>query len=157
MEARIFRKLGLKNTHWLESGTSFPGPHAKAYYEGVFKEGHEVSELYDISWINSAGCVCSTPRDMQWYYKAMVGGELLSDSLQKIRLTDFDGPSAGSNYGLCIIRKGSFYGHTSGIPGYTSAMYYSPAKKAGLILIFNAQLDGCYPDQFIHRFIQILY
>ncbi|MCX6246773.1 MAG: serine hydrolase [Bacteroidetes bacterium] len=152
---RIITPLGLQNTGFLTSGVELPGLHGRGYYEGSYVPGDDQTEHFDISWGWAAGSGYSTPYELQKYVEALVGGTFLSDTLQHRRLTDMIESAAGG-YGLCIVHRGSFYGHNGGIPGFTSSMYHSIDKNCTIIIYFNCQLEYP-PDNLFLRYVNILY
>ncbi|MCK9205187.1 MAG: beta-lactamase family protein [Bacteroidales bacterium] len=153
---RIYNPLNLQNTGFLTSGTELPGAHGRGYYEGAYLPGNDLTEYFDMSWAWAAGSAYSTPRELQQYVERMVGGGYLSDSLQQRRLNDMTIlPNGG--YGLCLVQRGTFYGHNGGCPGFTSSMYHSNQRNCTVIIYFNCQLDNYIPDQLFFRFANILY
>ena len=152
---RIMAPLGLVNSGFLTSGTELPGVHGKGYYDGTYVEGNDLTEFIDVSWGWAAGSGYSTPRELQRYVEALVEGDFLSDTLQHRRLTDMVESSSGG-YGLCLVHRGTFYGHNGGIPGFTSSMYHSIEKNCTIIIYFNCQLDYP-PDNLFLRYVNILY
>jgi D-alanyl-D-alanine carboxypeptidase len=155
---RIINPLGLTSTGFITSGIELPGSHGRGYYEGTYVEGQERTEYYDVSWAWAAGAAYSTPKELQKYVEALVGGGLISDTLQHRRTTEFFqnpyNPKMG--YGLCIYHLGSFMGHNGGIPGFTSSMYHSLEKNCTVIIYFNSQLE-LTPDNLFLRYMDILY
>jgi D-alanyl-D-alanine carboxypeptidase len=158
IENRIAAKLGLRQTGFLTSGTEFPGVHGRGYYEDEYVEGADMTGHYDISWGWAAGSAYSTPRELQRYVEALVGGGLLPDDMQTIRFSEhIIHLSETISYGLGFLRRGTFYGHNGSLPGFTSSMYHSPAKNCTVIIYFNSQLEEAIPDQLFARFMEILY
>lgn len=144
LNTRIYQKLGLTNTGFLNSGVTFPGNNAKGYYFGDYIENDEYTNRYDISWAWAAGSVYSTPLELVKYGEALVGGGLLSAAMQQKRLTEhFNAQDNIMDYGLGILRFGSFYGHTGGLPGYQTNVWHSNEKDATIIICFNCTL---YPN-----------
>jgi len=155
---RIAARLDLGQTGFLMSGTELPGVHGRGYYEDEYVEGADMTEHYDISWGWAAGSAYSTPRELQRYIEAMVGGGLLQSDMQEIRFSEHIVHLSNEiSYGLGYLRRGSFYGHNGSLPGFTSSMYHSPAKNCTVIIYFNSQLNEAIPDQLIARFMEILY
>lgn len=152
---RICAPLGLKNTGLLTSGKTFPGPHGRGYYAGIYMPGDDETEQGDISWGWAAGSAYSTPRELQQYVERMVDGGFLSDALQHRRLTEFVTMPAGG-YGLCIAHRGTFLGHNGSCPGFTSSMYHSKEKNSTIIIYFNCQMTYP-PDSLFLKFARILY
>ena len=119
-----------------------------------------MTEIMDVSWAWSAGSAYSVPRELQKYAERLVGGGFLSDSLQQKRLNDMLAITPDINYGLCLARRGSFYGHNGGMPGFTSTMYHSNNKNCTVIIYFNCDLEApvpIVPDMLLMRFMNILY
>lgn len=153
---RITRPLQLTQTALVTSGTGFPGPHARGYYEGSFVAGNDQTETYDYSYIWAAGAAYSTPRELQRYVEALVGGELLSPAMQKKRLEDMRELAPRLAYGLGLFRRGSFYGHNGTVTGYSSSMYHSNLHDCTVIIYFNSMLE-LHPDYLFERFMHMLY
>jgi D-alanyl-D-alanine carboxypeptidase len=153
---RVIAPLGVQNTGFLTSGKELPGTHGRGYYEGPYVPGADFTEYYDISWGWAAGSGYSTPYELQKYVERVVEGGYLSDTLQQRRLTDMIESAAGG-YGLCLLHRGTFYGHNGGIPGFTSSMYHSKARNCTIIIYFNCQVDKYPPDNLFLRYVNILY
>ncbi|MBU1368144.1 MAG: beta-lactamase family protein [Bacteroidetes bacterium] len=156
IENRIINPLQLSNTGFLTSGLDLPGTHGRGYYSGEYSENEDVTEHFDISWAWAAGSAYTTPRELQHYVETLVGGGFLSDTLQQQRLSDFHMVSPTTGYGLCILKRGSFFGHNGGLPGFTSSMYHSNEKDCTVIIYFNSQLE-LIPDYLFLRFMNIMY
>jgi D-alanyl-D-alanine carboxypeptidase len=153
--SRIYTPLGLLNTGFITSGIELPGTHGRGYYDGTYVPGSDFTEFFDMSWGWAAGSAYSTPRELQKYVEMLVGGGFLSDSLQHRRLTDMVESAAGG-YGLCIVHRGTFFGHNGGCAGFTSSMYHSIEKNCTIIIYFNCQLNYP-PDNLFLRYVNILY
>ncbi len=156
IENRIIKPLNLSHTGFLTSGKDLPGIHGRGYYAGGYEENVDLTEYFDISWGWAAGSAYSTPRELQKYSEALVMGGLLSDSLQQRRLNDMNSLDPGLAYGLCMLRRGSFYGHNGSLPGFTTSMYHSNTMDCTVIIYFNCQLE-LTPDFLFYRFMNILY
>ena len=153
---RIIIPLQLNNTGLITDGTELPGVHGRGYYSGEYIENDDVTELYDVSWGWAAGSAYSTPRELQKYVENLVKGTLLSSKLQQQRLNDLVVLNDKMGYGLCIAKRGSFYGHNGALPGYTTSMYHSLDKNCTAIIYFNCSLE-LQPDFLFFRFMDILY
>lgn len=156
IENRILKPLNLNNTGFLTSGLNLPGVHGRGYYAGEYAEDEDLTEYFDVSWGWAAGSAYSTPRELHKYVEVLVHGGLLSDSLQQRRCNDMIAATPTVGYGLCLLKRGSFYGHNGGLPGYTSSMYHSNDKNCTVIIYFNSQLE-LTPDFLFARFMSILY
>lgn len=156
IENRIIKPLGLNNTGFLTSGLTFPGTHGRGYYAGEYSGNDDYTEVFDISSFWAAGSAYSTPRELQTYVEALVQGGLLSDTLQQRRLNDLIEVAPNTGYGLCLLKRGSFYGHNGALPGFASSMYHSKEKNCTIIIYFNCLLEVS-PDYLFTRFTHILY
>jgi D-alanyl-D-alanine carboxypeptidase len=156
--SRILLPLGLTSTGFVTEGTELPGNHPRGYYNGTWVEGADYTEVFDQSSAWAAGAAWSTPKELYQYVKALVGGGLLSDTLQHYRLSEFvtDPSDPNTAYGLSIMRRGSFFGHSGGTPGFTSLMYHSNEKRCTVVIYFNSQLQ-LVPDYLFKRYVDILY
>ena len=152
---RIVKPLQLTSTGLLTSGTGFYGTHGRGYYFGELAADADMTEYFDISWAWAAGSVYSTPRELQKYVEALVRGGLLSKELQQRRLDEIVELSPKAGYGLCLLKRGSFYGHNGAVPGFTTSMYHSNEKDCTVIIYFNCLLD-VMPDKLFERFVQIM-
>lgn len=153
---RIFQPLSINNSGFQTSGLVLPGNHGRGYYLGYYEENSDFTEYFDISQGWAAGAVYSTPRELQKYVEALVGGGFLSDSLQFRRLNDMILLEPNTGYGLGIIKMGSFYGHGGTFPGFTSLMFHSNEKDCTVIIYFNCWLD-VPPGHLFARFMNILF
>jgi D-alanyl-D-alanine carboxypeptidase len=156
IENRIINPLQLNNTGFLTSGLDLPGTHGRGYYDGEYVENVDMTEHYDVSWAWAAGSAYATPRELQHYVETLVGGGFLSDEMQQKRLSEVNEIMPNTAYGLCLLKRGSFYGHNGGLPGFTSSMYHSNEKDCTVILYFNSQIE-LVPDYLFLRYMDILY
>ncbi|MFA6127174.1 MAG: serine hydrolase domain-containing protein [Bacteroidales bacterium] len=160
IENRIIKPLQLTNTGFITSGPDLPGLHGRGYYSGEYVENEDMTEAFDLSWAWAAGSVYSTPRELQKYVETLVWGGFLPDSLQHRRLNDMINIAEGIDYGLCLARRGTFYGHNGGMPGFTSSMYHSNERDCTVIIYFNCDIEApepIVPDMLLVRFLNILY
>ncbi|MEU6680312.1 serine hydrolase domain-containing protein [Streptomyces sp. NPDC046925] len=81
----------------------------------------------DPSWSWAAGGMVSTAQDWQRFLTALVSGELLPKEQMKQMRTTVDAPEEGGGYGLGLMKVdtpcGTVWGHTGGLPGYSSEIY----------------------------------
>ena len=143
----IIEPLGLTSTRYLSEGVELDGFHPKGYYAGQYDPSHpEYGEFFDVSWAGPAGGAVSTVRELKEYVNAMVDGTFLSAELQQKRLSElYPSIRPDMDYGLGILKYGSYYGHTGSIPGFTSLMFYSLEKNCTMIIWFNCQLLDITP------------
>ena len=159
IENRIIRPLDLGNTGFITSGISLPGVHGRGYYFIDYIPGEDFTEYFDASVYWAAGSAYSTPRDLQKFAEALVGGGLLPDSLQYRRLNKDFYQMPDVAYGLGIAKQGTFYGHSGEMPGYMTNMYHSNDKQCTIIIYYNSLLIGTEndPGKLFTRFVHILY
>jgi D-alanyl-D-alanine carboxypeptidase len=127
IEERILRPLGLTHT-WLPGASpEMKGPHAHAYV-AVKKNGGR--GRVDITRFNptiagAAGEIISTAGDLNRFYRALLGGELLRPA----QLKEMKQPGPSGEYGLGLevthLPCGTAYGHTGETPGYITASFIS--------------------------------
>lgn len=159
-QQRIFGPLKLTHTSLPKNtDSSIPKPHAQGYQFGTNVQTissyavppaqlpaalHGALKPINMtkanpSWAFTAGGAISTPNDLAGYVKALVGGGLLDQKLQKLRLDSIKPTVAGQpgsvGYGLGIARFApNVYGHDGQIPGYSTLMVYD-LKRAITIII----------------------
>lgn len=154
---RLFSPLGLSNTAFITKGRELPLNHCNGYvWDDESDDYINVTTSFDLSWAWAAGSVYSTPRELQQYVERLVEGGFLSSNLQSERLTKHVSLDSKNSYGFNILKRGSFFGHNGGLPGYTSSMYHSKEKKCTVIIYFNCYAD-LQPDYLFFRFMDILY
>jgi D-alanyl-D-alanine carboxypeptidase len=160
---RIFEPLGLKHTSLPDrTDSSIPEPHPHGYAFGTNVSTIDTFALppaeqaaavagtltpndetnANPSWAWTAGGAISTVGDLATYVKALVGGGLLDEKTQKIRLdsiqpTDPANPGA-AGYGLNIARFGPYVmGHDGQLPGFMTFMGYDPQAENTIIVATN--------------------
>ncbi|MFE2182563.1 serine hydrolase domain-containing protein [Streptomyces sp. NPDC059455] len=81
----------------------------------------------DPSWSWAAGAMVSTAQDWQRFLTALMSGELLPEAQMKQMRTTVAAPEEGGGYGLGLMKVntpcGTVWGHTGGLPGYSSEIY----------------------------------
>ena len=113
-ERRIIAPLGLTGTSFPGSRTSLPSPHGRAYAT----DGTDVTEL-DPRVAGAAGELVTTLADLDRFYAALLGGELLpSHWLREMR----DTRTAHGLYGMGLIPEKlpcgiTVWGHNGRITG----------------------------------------
>ena len=82
-------------------------------------------------------------QDLATYVEVLVGGGLLSDQLQQLRIdsiTPVDSSNPNSaGYGLAIARFGPMLGHDGSLPGYQSFMGHDPDTGTTLVIVSTLQ------------------
>jgi CubicO group peptidase (beta-lactamase class C family) len=161
-EERIFGPLGLTETALpAADDSSIPDPHPRGYQFGTNVETIdsykvpaadlpkaldgtlEPIDMTDAnpSWAWTAGGAISTPDELADYVEAMVGGGLLDDATQKLRMDSFvpiDPSKPAVKYGIGIAEFApNVYGHDGQIPGYATFMVHDPVAQNTIIIGCN--------------------
>ncbi|WP_067134593.1 serine hydrolase domain-containing protein [Microtetraspora malaysiensis] len=127
---RIITPLGLGDTYWPGAGEQrIRGPHPRAYKSKTGRPGGEpvdVSEM-DPSRGWAAGQLVSTPRDVNRFLSALLGGKLLKPAMleQMKRAVSVPGTPRGWGYGLGLTKiplscGGLAWGHSGDVGGYST-------------------------------------
>ncbi|MFI5519852.1 serine hydrolase domain-containing protein [Streptomyces platensis] len=146
----VIRKAGLRHTYFPRSAY-LTGPHARMYEAayGGFNPPRDFS-VYNASWAGTAGSLVSTMADLNRFYRALLGGELLAPAqLRQMKTTV---PIEGSpfRYGLGLFTThlpcGEFWGHDGLVLGAMTLSMSSADGKRQMSLGFNLtryqELDG---------------
>lgn len=134
---RIILPLGLKNTFF--PLTKFmPGIYSHGYFRdslnGELKDGTEIEP--SITW--AAGAMISNFEDLKTYCRALVGGSMISQKMQKERLEFVNtGVRDYLKYGLGIFSVSGFIGHNGGITGFNTMMCLNPELDALFLISIN--------------------
>ncbi|WP_143737889.1 serine hydrolase [Microbispora sp. GKU 823] len=140
---RILRPLGLGHTLLPGTSPEVPGAHPHAYVRVV--EGGEVVPV-DVTRFNAtvagaAGSIISTTADLNRFYRALLGGELLGPALLK----EMKDPGGAMEYGLGLevasLPCGVAYGHGGGTNGYSTVAFSSPDGTRQLALSMTPYSD----------------
>lgn len=153
--ARIVRPLRLHHT-FFPTSPRIPGPHAHGYVRlhGPDSPYADFTES-DMSWAWTAGAMISTTHDLNTFFQALIGGELLPEHLMKEMK---DGRKLGARdpgrYGLGLAMiddpaLGTVYGHTGGTPGYTTQSFILADGSRQVTLSVNAMPDTGRQNQAI--------
>ncbi len=125
---RIIRPLGMQHTSLPEWNPFIVGPNAHGYED--FPEAPPLDvTTYSPSWARTAGAIISTTSDLNSFYDALLTGQLLPpELLQKMKTTTK--LPGGLTYGLGLMSLpgcgGKIWGHTGGVPGFTTYSFTSP-------------------------------
>ncbi|WP_181792655.1 serine hydrolase [Streptomyces sp. WELS2] len=151
IEQRFTRPLGMKNSY-LATDAAWPAGkrHATGYepdskrlkallsgtvdlpegvgFAGPERPGDNIdTAAIDPSWSWAAGGMLSTAQDWQRFLTALMSGRLLPEAQMKQMRTTVDAPEEGGAYGLGLMKMdtpcGTVWGHTGGLPGYSSEIY----------------------------------
>ncbi|MEV7869553.1 serine hydrolase domain-containing protein [Streptomyces sp. NPDC088124] len=163
LQRRIIRPLGLRDTYLATNGTSRDGAELAAGYEpdaehlapllppgvpegtsfaGPARGEHVLVTSISPAWAWAAGAIVSTPADQQRFLRALASGKLLRPAqLKQMRTTVVETPGdpKSSRYGLGIEEYnspcGPVWGHTGGMPGYSSQNYTDATGKRSVTVV----------------------
>lgn len=132
LEARIVKKLGLKNT-------TFPQKTEISKNEGYSFTFNGTTWERIPEWNNSlafaAGGILSTPNDLNAFLNGLFEGQLVSaESLQQMKTME---DTYGKGLIIAPFDGKKFYGHTGGIESFRSAAAYLPEENLGFSIIVN--------------------
>jgi D-alanyl-D-alanine carboxypeptidase len=138
IQTEILDPLGLNETSY-PTTADMPTPFAHGYYPVSDAAPRDVT-LSNPAVPAGAGAMISTLGDMKLWAKALATGALLSPATQSLRLQTnvlSVNPSVTTSYGLGIGDVNGFLGHTGGILGYSTALFYLPHQQATIVVILN--------------------
>jgi len=166
IQDRLVRPLGLRHTYLAVDSASRDGDRLAHGYEpdaahlapllppgvppGVAFVGPARGEHVDVtaldpSWAWAAGSVVSTPRDWTRFLGALMSGRLLPAAQLAQMRTFVDDPSSGGTgrYGLGLQEYtnscGTVWGHTGGVPGFSSQNYTDRAGRRTVSVVSTTQ------------------
>ncbi|MBB4979453.1 MULTISPECIES: serine hydrolase domain-containing protein [Streptomyces] len=151
VENRIIKPLKLRATSVPGTRSAMPQPSSPAYSK-LSRDAN--APVHDVSALNpsiagSAGEMISDSRDLQTFYRALLGGRLLTkDGLKEMTTTvrmSADDPNAG--YGLGLMEQKlscgkEVWGHGGGIHGSSSLAMTTRDGRHSLAGNFNADWTG---------------
>ncbi|MFH9001603.1 serine hydrolase, partial [Streptomyces rimosus] len=77
--------------------------------------------------------------DWQRFLTALISGELLPKAQLEQMRTTVDAPEEGGGYGLGLMRVdttcGTVWGHTGGLPGYSSEIYTDASGRRSVAVL----------------------
>ncbi|MGY5127232.1 serine hydrolase domain-containing protein [Streptomyces nigrescens] len=146
----VIRKAGLRHTYFPRSAY-VTGPHAKMYEAayGGFNPPRDFS-VYNLSWGGTAGALVSTMPDLNRFYRALLGGELLAPAQLRQMKTTVPTEDSKLRYGLGLFTVhlpcGEFWGHNGLVLGAETWSMSSADGQRQMSLGFNLtryqKLDG---------------
>jgi D-alanyl-D-alanine carboxypeptidase len=149
LRERIFEPLSLSHTTF-PVGLAMPAPYAHGYLSPSDQLLRGTGKWLDVtawhpSWAWAAGALVSTADDLARFYSIVLGGRLLAfPQLSEMRRTVDTGN--GDAYGLGIIKQrwscGEVWGHTGGVPGYTSLAFASPDGSRAVVVLVNESVSA---------------
>jgi D-alanyl-D-alanine carboxypeptidase len=153
----ILRPLGLRHTKFL------PGPGDRGLSPGYFFESPGAAPVdtapWNFNWISTAGAMSSTAADMLKWVRALATGRgILSPHMQRMRRS-FTPELTGYlpfQYGLGLLKVGTFLGHNGIVFGYEAMVLHSPKEHASIVIMGNTSpdiddLDPTSPDPGLYK------
>lgn len=137
----VIRKAGLRHTYFPRSA-HLTGPHAKMYEAayGGFNPPRDFS-VYNLSWAGTAGSLVSTMDDLNRFYRALLGGELLAPAQLRQMKTTVPIEGSAVRYGLGLFEThlpcGEFWGHDGLVLGAMTWSMSSADGQRQMTLGFN--------------------
>lgn len=146
LEQRIFRPLKLDATS-LPSDPGLTGQHAHGYYVLGAPPAMDVTGFSpSIGW--AGGGLVSTTDEVTAFYRALLGGKLLSAGLLGQMMTTVPG-SNGEPYGLGLAQRtlscGTFWGHSGNFPGYMVESYSTADASRQATIAVNLDPNSMSP------------
>jgi D-alanyl-D-alanine carboxypeptidase len=168
LRTRILQPLGLTHTVY-PTTQAMPNPHAQGYATQLGS-----SILTDVtrtnpSWAGTAGAMISTLDDLHTWAQALATGTLLGAAQQRERLTwnPYAAlPTHGlTQYGLGVAQLVGFLGHSGGLPGFNTEMWYLPTTHATVVVMANSDNSITVPPQqeldpanlLLQRIVQVVF
>ncbi|OOZ85792.1 serine hydrolase domain-containing protein [Bacillus cereus] len=142
IQKRIINPLSLKETVLPGSSMDIPKKNARGY----LNTGDKLVDitLFNPSFANASGEMISTGEDMTTFFRALLGGKLLTPEMQKEMVTHTVDTPLGK-YGLGIHATKlpddtEVWGHGGGIPGFTN--FAGGTKDGQHVISININVLG---------------
>ncbi len=135
----LLTPLGMSHTSF-PTTSAFPEPHPQGYTNWTADGTEAVATNWDPSWIWAAGAMISTLEDLRVWTVATATGQLLTDAMQRQRLTTVTEPGVAADvgYGLGIFDLAGWIGHSGTVPGYATVAVYLPQRQLTLVVLANS-------------------
>ncbi|MEV1007997.1 serine hydrolase domain-containing protein [Streptomyces sp. NPDC049881] len=127
IDRRVLRPLGLDDTRMPGSSPFLRGPHSHGYEALETPYGTLPLDYttVNMSVAGAAGEIVSTTADLDRFFAALLGGELLEPAELREMTTDSLDDGWGLGVELVDLPCGPAVGHAGGAPGYSTASYHS--------------------------------
>ncbi len=138
IQRRFLDPLALRDTYVAASGDANP-----AIVDCYDAAGENVTGRVDPSFGWAAGAMVSTPADLARWGAELYGGRLLSAESMELMLTPatLNDGSPVPDYGMGAFIEddgtNAIYGHTGGIGGYLTYLYFWRADRIALVVSVN--------------------
>ncbi|MET8878581.1 serine hydrolase domain-containing protein [Nocardia sp. NPDC004604] len=149
ISSRILEPLALHDTYIpLAGDTGLRDPHPLGYrsVDGKWVDATDS----EAAWAGAAGAIISTGADLNRFFTALVTGKLLpATQLAQMEQTMPMSPSTEMTYGLGLIRfqmpcgkeVKEVWGHSGGIPGFSTLAIATPKGTAATISVNTEQTN----------------
>jgi D-alanyl-D-alanine carboxypeptidase len=161
LATRLFRPLQLRGTSF-DTTPRIAGRHAHGYIR-IGKRAYDLTET-NPSYAWAAGAIVSTSDDLARFYRALLGGTILSPPLlQTMKETAVPADAiGGGSYGLGLwrlptpptFRRGCadpIWGHTGSVPGYVTYVYNSVDGRRQLVVSVNDDVPSARAERAIDQ------
>jgi D-alanyl-D-alanine carboxypeptidase len=145
---RIFRPLRLRDTYFPVNFPFLVGPHARGYSLDLDDDLSPIEgplldvTVYNPSAIWAAGNIVSNEEDLARFFRALLGGRLLSGTLlAEMKRPVEAGPGFGYGLGLPVVDTpcGTLFGHEGGVPGFANWLLNSEDASRQFGVMINAE------------------
>ena len=149
IDRRILEPLRLRDTSFPVDIPTIAGPSARGYSLDHDEQGEPVEgplldlTVYNPSAMWAAGNLVSDLDDLARFYRALLGGRLLSPARLAEMKADGEPWESGQRYGLGLhaieTPCGPIFGHTGGVPGFSTFAFGSEDGTRQVGLMVNAE------------------
>jgi D-alanyl-D-alanine carboxypeptidase len=146
---RIFRPLQLRRTYFPVNFPFLAEPHASGYSLALDDNLNPIEgplldfTVYNPSSLWAEGNIVSTEQDLARFFRALLGGRLLSRTLlaDMKRPVAVSAPGFGYGLGLYVVDTpcGTVFGHAGGVPGFTNWLFNSADGSRQVGVMINAE------------------
>ncbi|MGS2810650.1 serine hydrolase domain-containing protein [Nocardia sp. MW-W600-9] len=154
VDRRILHPLDMRHSVWPRGRTTLPDPHARAY--SVFTGSGEFVDTTEI--LDGTENLISTAADMNTFYRALLGGELLRPAyLEQMKTTvaidaKIETLWPGGQYGLGLVRRplacgGEYWSHGGGDAGFITTDGVTSDGKRSIVISQTTALQDKVIEQ----------
>lgn len=138
VETRLLEPFDLDDTYVAAAGDENP-----RVVPSFGADGSEMTDAADPSMGYSAGAIVTTPADLARWAAALYGGEVVSDDMLESMTTPVVEANPGEWYGMGTFIEGdgaeTTIGHSGGIGGYLTYMYYLESEDTLVVAMTNVR------------------
>jgi D-alanyl-D-alanine carboxypeptidase len=143
---RIIKPLGLTDTYFAVHRPGIVGYHAHGYLPPSLTGGgyEDITRISpSIAW--AAGGIVSTVDDLDEFYAALLGGQVLRRGLLAQMETTVPVLPVVFRYGLGLYAMrgpcGTVWGHDGGYPGYVNVAYHDRSGRRSVLVMMSTESD----------------